>query len=147
MKIRYGKGRWWGLVGSAGFGLVLLTLLLLGTAPWGETAPFGIRTNGMTETNISLVITNGESTNYYEIYVYDFLGANSEFVRAVPGGVGQTNFTIDKEGRAFRFFKAAVDQDWDKDGIINVHDADPRDTNYKALTITIESPAHGSTVQ
>src|SRR5258705_1648389 len=136
MKVLSDGWRRW--IGSASVGLfLLLGVILLGLVPGGGSAPFGLKTNGITETNISLVITNGQSTNYYAIYVYDFLGETNQYVSIVPGSIGQTNFTILKEGRMMRFFKAAVDQDWDHDGILNIHDADEWDPSVGALTITI----------
>lgn len=145
MKIQGGGWRQW--IGSATIGFCVLALILLASVPGGKSAPFGIKPGAITETNFSLTITNGASTNYYEIYVYDFLQSGAQFIRTVPGDVGQTNFTIETEGYPWLFYKAAVDNDWDDDLIPNIHDADPRDTNYGALTITIESPSHGSNLQ
>jgi hypothetical protein len=141
------RRRWGRWLGSGILGTLLLGCVLWGVVPWAETAPFGIKPGAITETNFSLTITNGQSTNYYEIYLYDILQENALSIRTIAGSIGQTNFTIDTEGRPWLFYKAAEDNDWDDDGIPNVFDADPRNAAVGALTITIESPAHGSNLQ
>jgi len=125
----------------------LVGFIFLGWTPWGESTPFGIQPGAITATNFSLTITNGQSTNFYEIYLYDVLQTNALSIRTVSGALGQTNFTIDTEGRPWLFYKAAEDKDWDDDGIPNIYDADPRNTNYLALTITIETPQNGANLQ
>lgn len=141
---RENRSRW---VSSAGFAAVLIGVIFLGWTPWGESTPFGIQPGAITSTNFSLTITNGYSTNYYEIYLYDVLEEDALSIRTVPGTLGQTNFTIDTEGRPWLFYKAAVDNDWDDDGIVNIHDADPNNSAIGALTITIETPLNGANLQ
>jgi hypothetical protein len=144
MYIKGNRGR---LVSSAGLAAVLIGLIFLGWAPLGESTPFGIQPGAITATNFSLTITNGHSTNFYEIYVYDVLEEGSVSIRTVPGTLGQTNFTIETEGYPWLFFKASVDNDWDDDGVVNIHDADPSNSAIGALTITIETPQNGANLQ
>jgi hypothetical protein len=143
MKISYGDQRLRQIL-WAGTSVTLAGLALWGIVPWGESASFGIKQGALTETNFSLTITNGTNTDFFEIHLYNVLGGQA--IGVVTGYQGQTNFVLERGSELRRFFKASLNNDWDGDGIINVHDSDPLDTNYKALTITIESPAHGSSL-
>ncbi len=93
-----------------------------------------------------LTITNGSSTNYYEIYCKIDLDPMIPWSCVVTGALGQTNFS-DLIGPSMgKFFRAAVDNDWDHDGVLNIRDANPYDTNVGALFITIDSPTNGATL-
>ncbi|MBI5386382.1 MAG: hypothetical protein HZA90_17060 [Verrucomicrobia bacterium] len=95
-------------------------------------------------TNIVLTLYNADTNKAYEIY-YTSVLLNSNTVwssLAMTGRLGQITFT-NPMTEPVRFYRAAEGSDWDGDTIPNWADADPRSTNLGALTITIESPAHG----
>ena len=58
-----------------------------------------------------------------------------------------TNFSIPMGASPLNFFKARAGNDWDADGIPNSQDADPNSTNFGILSITIDNPTNGATIQ
>ena len=62
------------------------------------------------------------------------------------GNQGQTSFVASFGIETRGYFRAAVGSDWDGDGIPNYQDAQPNNPATGILTITIDSPANGSTV-
>jgi hypothetical protein len=105
-----------------------------------------LRITSITSSNVSLWITNGASTNFYEVFGQNDLKSLQISVTKT-GILGQTNFIVERESEAHRFFKAAVNNDWDGDGVPNVRDANPLNTNVGLLTITIRTPTNGANIQ
>ncbi len=95
----------------------------------------------------SIKITNGVSTANYELYRTIGLGDPLyPWTLHTIGALGQTNFAINSGIEYLGFFQAAVGLDWDGDGIQNWQDANPLDSTKGLLSITIISPANGSTL-
>jgi hypothetical protein len=107
-----------------------------------------LKITSITSSNVSLWITNGVSTNFYEVFGQNVL-ESSQISTTKTGVLGQTNFVIERvASEAKQFFKAAVNNDWDGDGILNVQDADPRNgSKSNVLTITIRTPTNGANLQ
>jgi hypothetical protein len=101
-------------------------------------------TNG---TQFQITITNAVATTNYEIYRTPLLNnTNFPWTLDSVGSVGQSNFVLDMEGESTGFFRAGVGSDWDLDGIPNSQDANPTDPTLGILTITIDSPTNGATL-
>ena len=98
-------------------------------------------------TNLLLKVTNGVSTANYEIYRTPVLGDPAyPWILHLIGALGQTNFTASMGIDTVGFFKANSGLDWDSDGSPNWADAQPSNPAVGTLSITIDSPANGSTV-
>jgi hypothetical protein len=101
-------------------------------------------TNG---TQFQLTITNAVATTNYEIYRTPLLSdTNFPWTLHMVGYVGQSNFIVDTEVYGTSFFRAGIGSDWDLDGVFNDRDANPFDATIGILTITIDSPTNGSTI-
>lgn len=111
----------------------------------GNTNQFWLLPPELAGTNLTLTLANADTNKSYDLYFCSALVTNPWNQIAVTGRLGQASFTLPLTGNS-GFFEAAEGNDWDGDGIPNWIDADPRSTNFGALTITIESPAHGSLV-
>jgi len=97
------------------------------------------------DTNLVLTLMGAETNKSYNILFGDQLPAQFWSTAAI-GSLGQSNFTVsmvDLHG----FYQAAEGDDWDSDGVKNWADAQPSDAGVGALTITINVPAHGSTIE
>jgi len=97
------------------------------------------------DTNLVLTLMGAETNKSYNILFSDQLPAEFWSTAAI-GSLGQSNFTVsmlDLHG----FYQAAEGDDWDSDGVKNWADAQPSDAGVGALTITINVPAHGSTIE
>lgn len=116
----------------------------------GRGASPGLQLGGFStnlgQTYLSLTITNGSSTNAYEIHTRPSLNANFPWIPNIIGTNGQTNFLIEVGPEQMMFFRALACTDCDNDGVLNWQDGNPNDTNVARLTITILSPANNSTV-
>ena len=101
----------------------------------------------LTNSQVRLTVTNGVGTANYEIYRKPIVGDPAyPWMLHLIGSLGQTNFTANLGIETIGFFKATEGLDWDSDGIPNWMDAQPSNPAVGALTITIDSPANGSTV-
>lgn len=100
----------------------------------------------LTNNQLSLTVTNGSSTNQYQIQRRDAFDALNPWNYHLGGTLGQTNFTVERGIQQIGFFRAIPCIDCDNDGFLNWLDAAPNDPAVGILTITIDSPLHGSTV-
>ena len=101
-------------------------------------------TNG---TQFLISITNAVATTNYEIYRTPvLLNTNFPWLLHIVGDVGQSNFVVDMQAEPMGYFRAGVGSDWDADGVPNSMDANPNDPTIGALTITIDSPTNGATL-
>src|SRR5262249_46347544 len=101
-------------------------------------------TNG---TQFQLTITNAVASTNYEIYRTPLLAdTNFPWTLHMIGNVGQSNFVVDTEVFGTSFFRVGIGSDWDLDGVPNDRDANPTDPMIGILTITIDSPTNGSTI-
>lgn len=101
-------------------------------------------TNG---TQLQISITNAVASTNYEIYRTPLLvNTNFPWVLYIVGAVGQSNFVADMEAEDAGFFRAGVGSDWDLDGVPNFEDANPLDATIGILSITIDSPTNGASL-
>jgi hypothetical protein len=102
-------------------------------------------TNG---TQFQITITNAVATTNYEIYRTPLLNdTNFPWTLHIVGNVGQSNFVVGtEEVYDMSFFRAGIGSDWDLDGVPNSQDANPTDGTIGILSITIDSPTNGSTI-
>ena len=139
------KWKWW-LWGSGGMSLLICVTLAL----WperGRSSPVpGLSITRTSSNLLTLTITNGVTTEYYEIYSKIQLHL-PDWNFFTNGLQGQTSFTAATFPGQSRFFRARATNDWDGDGVLNWADADPNSTNIGVLTITIESPVNGALLQ
>ncbi len=102
-------------------------------------------TNG---NQVLISITNAVATTNYEIYRTPILNdTNFPWELHVVGSVGQSNFTAGMGVESTSFFRASVGIDWDLDGIPNWGDANNLDSTIGWLSITIDSPTNGASLQ
>lgn len=95
---------------------------------------------------ISVTITNSVSTTNYTLFWTPVLGDAVDYPwEAIEvGSIGQSNFTFDISSSSVGFFRAAL---LASDGVPPWEAADPNNPNSPILTVSIISPADGSTVQ
>lgn len=127
------------IVLAGGVAFILVRSSALATAP-------GLNISLSTNNGVLLTITNGESTEFYEIYSTNSLAEFTAWSLSITGDVGITNFYVPMGPVTMRFFKARAGNDWDGDGIKNFQDANPNDTNVGVLSVTIDTPANGATI-
>ena len=96
---------------------------------------------------VLLTVTNAVANEAYEIYATNSVSDNMAWSLSITGAIGVSNFSVYTWPATRMFFKARASNDWDSDGIPNFKDANPNNTNVGILTITIDSPANGSTIQ
>lgn len=134
--------RQWARVGvlAVGLGLVLLAAAL---NVHSQSAP-ALKITLSTNSQVQLVITNGYSTNVYEIYRRLELLPTCPWVLHLTGTNGQTNFMANMGIAVQGFFAASTGTNWDGDVAPNWADANPTNSAVTWLTVTIVSPANGA---
>jgi hypothetical protein len=94
---------------------------------------------------LQLDITNGVTTTNYTIYRTPALADPSyPWTLHLIGSVGQTNFNASMGIETIGFFRAKIGVDCDGDGSQDWQDAQPTNPSVGTLTITIDSPLHGT---
>jgi hypothetical protein len=97
---------------------------------------------------VNVTVMNGDSQLAYFI----LFSSNSPDVNAFVnppttlGSIGQTNFYLPLGAFTRGFYRATSTNDWDNDGVVNWEDAQPYTNSVGRLTVTIELPANGSTI-
>ena len=129
-----------------GLALTALSSLLVWEAV-GQSVPAPVLKATMVSTNMQVTITNGVSTAIYELYWTPELNSSLyPWMWLAVGNQGQTNFLFDISSTYIGFIEAKVGNDTDSDGIVDWQDSKPNDASKGILTVTIESPANGSTI-
>ena len=111
------------------------------------------QTNGLTivqtsSNQLQLTLTNTVSGETYVIYRRQLLDdPNDPWRFHLLGSPNQTVFMVEKGIEDFAFFQSVSGTNWDGDVAPNWEDANPVDPNIGRLSITIDSPVHGGTVQ
>jgi hypothetical protein len=100
-----------------------------------------------TNDTVLLTVTNALVNEAYEIYATNSVSDNMAWSLSITGALGVSNFSVSTWPATRMFFKARASNDWDSDGIPNFKDANPNNTNIGVLSVTIDSPANGSTIQ
>jgi hypothetical protein len=101
----------------------------------------------LTNNLVRLTITNASLSIAYEIHRTPFLSnADYPFQFHTNAAAGVTNFTVSLAGESSGFFKAMF-PDTDGDSVPNWSDAAPFVSSVGILTITIDSPTSGQTVE
>jgi hypothetical protein len=135
------KRNWITLAGIFGGGLIVVVAALTALS---QTAP--VLTITATGTNqVSITITNGVSTNNYDLYWTPVLGNTVDYPwkASVIGSTGQTNFIVNKSVWQSQFFRVLVDTS----GIPVYELADPNNPGAGILTVFIDSPTNGAVLQ
>jgi hypothetical protein len=91
----------------------------------------------------SIAISNGVPATTYGIYWTPVLGNVDYPWMVLVGTNGQTNFTLNMESYSSGFFMGAVSTN----GIPPWELANPSDPGLGILSVTIDSPTNGSTLQ
>jgi len=116
----------------------------------GNTSPIPGLTAILSNDNstLTLTVTNAVTNEYYQIYTVPALDPfGFTWSIMATGALGQSNFDLTIGPGFSGFFKAESGLDRDGDGFPNTTDANPNDTNNAAiLSVTIESPAKGSSI-
>jgi len=95
----------------------------------------------------SITVTNATSlTNYTLFWRPSLTESNYPWQVLGYGGVGQTNITVDGGAWPIGFFKVLVGGDQDGDLVPEWMDAQPLNPAVGALTVTIDSPLNGTTL-
>jgi hypothetical protein len=137
------KNHWLALITTLGAVGMLMGIVL---SAFAQTPPQPVLIMTPTGTNqFLIVITNGASYANYELFHTPLLGDPAyPWTLQVEGTLGQTNFSVNMGMMLSGYFKAAVGNDWDGDGVLNSMDGNPSDANVGALSITIDSPTNGT---
>jgi len=120
------------LAATAGVGLVS-----------AQTAP-GLAIVQMATNQISVTVTNGISTDSYELWWTPSIGDTADYpwTTAAVGAIGQTNFILPNWEYSTVFFRGLLDTNaiplWEA--------ANPNNPGTNILKITIASPANGSSL-
>ncbi len=118
---------------------------------WSNTAKSddlpGLTIQLLAGNQMQLTVTNGASTNSYEIYRRLAFDPLYPWTPHLMGTTGQTNFTAAMGIDTVGFFQARAGNDSDGDGVLNSQDGDPNNQAVGILSIFIDSPASGSTIQ
>lgn len=96
-------------------------------------------------TNVFLTLVNCDTNIGYDIYYTPAIATNMTWSIVATGHIGQTTFTVPMQGWQ-GFYRGAVGGDWDGDTIPNWMDANPTNANIGTLSITIDSPSNGTTL-
>jgi hypothetical protein len=140
-----GRIGYW-ILGGGGLGVFLVFFaMMFWPSPTDSAAP-GMLAR-LTNNQILVTITNGSSTNFYELLSKQDLNPAVPWMGGIIGTNGQTNFLFDLGPLYYTFYWARDCHDCDNDGVLNWQDADYANTNIGILTITIDSPANGATVE
>jgi hypothetical protein len=114
---------------------------------WGDVPAPVLKATLVSTNQVNVTITNGVSTANYELYWTPVLAdPDYPWTLLVSGSLGQTNFGVLMNSTETVFIRAAIGTDWDGDGVANYKDARPSDPSIGTLTVTIESPTNGSTI-
>lgn len=140
------SGRWSRLQSLAVIPIVACLFAMWAGVARSDDGP-GLSIQILASNQLSLTVTNGASTNQYEIQRRDAFDELNSWNYHVGGAVGQSNFTVNMGIQQVGFFRAIACVDCDGDGVENWRDADPNDPAVGLLTVTIDSPANGSTIQ
>jgi hypothetical protein len=98
-------------------------------------------------TQILISITNAVASTNYSIYRTPILGdTNFPWTMVIIGSIGQSNFTADVGVDTTGFFRATIGVDVDGDLVPDWMDADSNDPTLGILSITIDSPTNGATL-
>jgi hypothetical protein len=145
MKIKRNGWRQW--LGSAGFCLLILGVILWRTVPWGEASEIPAVRLTLSNDSVLITVTNGTNNEWYDIYTRLSLHDYHPWSIAATGALGATNFWLSRGPYQSSFYKAEWN-DRDRDGIPSFKDADPNSSNVNGvLTITIQSPLNGANLQ
>ena len=117
---------------------------LIGWSTLGSDPALPWLTLEVAGTNVHLALGKAQTNQAYTIQFSPVVPAGPWYPVAV-GGLGQSNFTVGRVGGS-GFYRAALGDDWDGDGVRNGRDANPSDAGVGLLRVTIEEPAGGSTV-
>jgi hypothetical protein len=122
------KNNWKKFVGLTSLASLAMCAVYACVSAFGQTAP-GLKI-AMTNTIVSLTVTNGVTNGLYQIYFTEDVG-NPDWLLVTNGATGQTNFSADVGDLEQGFFKA-----------INNNSFTP-----PTINVIIQSPANGSMIQ
>ncbi len=123
----------------------MLIAILFVCARVGKSDPPGLSIR--LGTNVAtLTVTNSAPGIAYEIYSNGTLMVGNWGLLAT-GAVSVTNFSVATIPAELNFFKARAGNDDDGDNVPNYQDANPRDTNFGLLNITILFPTNRAVLQ
>ena len=101
----------------------------------------------LTNNQVQLSISNGVNFTSYEVRGWQALDPGSPLIWYAVGTNGQTNFVLDRGPSPLGFFRVTTNTNWDGDAFPNWMDANPSNAAIGILTITIQTPANGTTIQ
>jgi hypothetical protein len=136
------KRNWIGLAAvlSAAFAATIVVLTALADDPQPMLGITSLGTN-----QFSIAIINGTSTNVYELYWTPVLNnGNYPWILIGVGSTGETNFYVDVGEWPSGFFRVSIEQFYN--GVPDYELADPNNPSLGPLSITIDSPTNGSTI-
>ena len=123
---------------------IFMAILLVSSWAWAQTVP--ILTATPTGTNQLLItITNSVSTLSYELWTTPVLGDSTTYPWTIAevGSTGQSNFTVNIGAYPAGFYRALLDTN----AIPLWQAADPNNPSAGILTVFIDSPTNGASLQ
>jgi hypothetical protein len=139
----------WGVLVAVGGALGLVSLAFIVRPLLAQSVPDPALKVSLSGTNqLLLTITNAVGYANYEIHrTLSLSDSVYPWVLHLTGTQGQANFLVGMGIDSRSFFRASSGLDWDQDGITNSMDAQPSSTNAGVLSVTIDSPLSGETIQ
>jgi hypothetical protein len=125
------RNHWATFAGMASLAVVAVVTVYACISAWGQTLPGLSIALVNTNTAVSLVVTNGNATNKYDIYWREFLDTNNSWTLLTNGGTGITNFAYSIGDTESGYFAASLHTN----------------TVPFVLTVTIQAPASGANIQ
>ncbi len=96
----------------------------------------------------SITITNGiATTNYTLLWTPALADVNYPWQVLSIGNTGETNFVVNGGEWPVGFFQIMLGSDADEDGVPTWQDANDNDPSIGILSVTIDSPQNGTTLQ
>ncbi|HEY6185405.1 MAG TPA: hypothetical protein VIW67_24415 [Terriglobales bacterium] len=145
MKNGFRRHRYW-FTGASLLAVSAAAFAMVWTLLAAVPAPV-LKITQISSNQFQIVITNGVSTTNYEVFRTPVLADPSyPWTLHLIGSIGQTNFTVSTGIEDMGFFHVQLGVDADQDGSPDWQDGQPLNSGVGILTITIDSPANGSTV-
>ena len=122
-------------------------LILFTSWAWADTPPPVLAIQSLGSNQFVISITNAVPTATYQVQWRPVLNDPAyPWTLLTVGNIGQSNFTVDAGAYSAAFFLAIQGIDADGDSIPDWQDAAPFDSGIGILTVVIDSPLNGSTL-
>ncbi len=137
--------------GRSGYLIAIGAASILGIGALVYTAfanPPELTIEALGSNQYSITITNGIATTNYTLFWTPALAdVNYPWQVLSIGNTGETNFVVNGGEWPVGFFQIMLGSDADEDGVPTWQDANDNDPSIGILSVTIDSPQNGTTLQ